>query len=252
MSHQLSAVIITLNEEHALPKCLDSLSFADEIVVVDSGSTDRTIEIAKDYGARVIQQDWLGYGPQKQFGVDQARFDWVLCIDADEWVSEKLSQSIVKEMMAPSYSAYECPRCNKFMGRWLRHGEGYPDYGLRLFDRQKASWSEDNVHEKVVTASPVGRLSGDLMHESEEGLSDYMEKQDRYTDFQADSYANESIGVLIVKAVFSPVVRFIKMYLLRFGFLDGKEGLIHISIGCYNSHMKYFKAFRKKMEKSSE
>ena len=129
----LSAVIITLNEEKALPKCLESVSFADDIVVVDSGSTDRTVAIAEEYGARVIHQDWLGYGKQKQFAVEQASHDWVFCLDADEWVSDELASSIQDVFPDPEYYAYKSPRCNKFLGRWLRHGEGYPDYNLRLF-----------------------------------------------------------------------------------------------------------------------
>ena len=147
----LSVVIIALNAASQIEACLKSAAFADEIVVVDSGSRDDTREIALKYGARVLHQDWLGFGRQKQFAVEQASHDWVLCLDADERVSDPLRASIVETLQAPRFRAYRMPRCNRFMGRWLRHGEGYPDWSLRLFDRRVANWSEDEVHEKVLT-----------------------------------------------------------------------------------------------------
>jgi glycosyltransferase involved in cell wall biosynthesis len=249
MSHQeklpVSAVIITLNEEKALPKCLESVSFAAEIVVVDSGSTDRTIEIAEQYGAIVIHQEWLGYGKQKQFAVDQASHDWVYCLDADEWVSDELANSIQGVIPYPEYVAYESPRCNKFLGRWLRHGEGYPDYNLRLFNRKFARWSNDLVHEHVVCNGQVGRLAGDLMHESEDTLENYLSKQNRYTSLQAEVQANRCNKPSIIRTVFSPFVRFIKMYFVRLGFRDGFPGFVHISVGCLNSYIKNLKIYEK-------
>ncbi len=122
-----SVVIITLNAAAQIEACLQSAQFADEIVVVDSGSRDGTVEIAVKYGARVLQQDWLGFGPQKQFAVEQAAHDWVLCLDADERVSRELREGIEAALSKPEFPAYRMPRCNRFMGRWLRHGEGYPD-----------------------------------------------------------------------------------------------------------------------------
>ena len=158
--HRVSAAIITLNAGSQIETCLHSLAFADEIVVVDSGSTDRTLEIARLGGAKVIQQAWLGYGPQKRLSVEQASNDWVLCVDADERVSPELRSSIEKALSDPAFRAYEMARRNRFMGRWLRHGEGYPDWNLRLFDRRSAQWSEVAIHEKVLTQAKVGRLSG--------------------------------------------------------------------------------------------
>jgi len=238
---QLSVTIITLNEERRIEKCIKSVSFADEIIVVDSGSRDQTIEIAENAGARVIHQEWLGYGRQKQFAVEQAANEWVLCLDADEWLSPELSKSIHSVLEHPEFSAYQFPRRNRFMGRWLRHGEGYPDWSLRLFDRNHAHWSEDEVHEKVVPDGETGKVSGDLMHESEETLKQYLAKQDSYTTLQARRLRGEGKESSIIKMVLSPIVRFIKFYLIRRGFLDGAPGLVHILIGCHNSSMKYAK-----------
>ena len=174
MSRQLSVVLITKNAEALLEKCLQSCAFADEIVVVDSGSTDRTLAIASAYKAKVIHQTWLGFGPQKQFAVQQASHDWVLCLDADEWLSEKLRHEISNLLHNPALGAYRFARSNKFMGRFLKFGEGYPDYSLRLFDRRQARWSDDVVHEYVIANGEVGTLAGDLMHESGEDIALYL------------------------------------------------------------------------------
>lgn len=238
---KLSAVVITLNEAAAIEACLRSLSFADEILVIDSGSTDETVALAKAQGARVIHQDWLGYGAQKQFGVRQARHDWILSIDADERISEALQASIEHSLHQPTAQVYAMARCNRFMGRWLRHGEGYPDYSVRLFKRMHARWSEDAVHEKVLTEAQVARIKGDILHESEEGIEDYLIKQNHYTSLQARALFERGKRVGVMKLLFSPLMRFFKFYFLRLGFLDGLPGLVHISIGCMNSYMKYAK-----------
>ncbi len=238
---QISVVIIALNAASQIEACLKSAAFADEIVVVDSGSRDDTREIALKYGARVLHQDWLGFGRQKQFAVEQAGHDWVLCLDADERVSDLLRASIVETLQAPRFQAYRMPRCNRFMGRWLRHGEGYPDWSLRLFDRRVANWSEDEVHEKVLTTSPAGSLQGDLLHESQESIAAYLEKQNRYTSLQAEHLCRQGKRGSNGQLVFSPLLRFVKFYFLRRGFLDGTPGLVHILIGCFNSFVKYAK-----------
>ena len=241
--HRLSAVIITLNAASQLDACLQSLAFADEIVVVDSGSTDRTVEIARACGARVVHQAWLGYGPQKRFSVGQASNDWVFCVDADERVSSELRSSLESALNTTAFQAYEMARCNRFMGRWLRHGEGYPDWNLRLFDRRRARWSEDPVHEKVVAETTIGKLDGDLLHESAETLHSYLEKQNRYTSLQAEMLLRKGVRPSLFKLVLSPVARFLKFYVVRLGFLDGVPGLVHILIGCNNALMKNAKLF---------
>ena len=240
-SEPLSVVIITKNAASQLAACLESASFADETLVVDSGSTDGTAELAAQCGAGVVQKEWLGFGQQKQFAVESARHDWVLCLDADERVSEPLRASILAALAAPAAQAYVMPRCNRFMGRWLRHGEGYPDWSLRLFDRRHARWSDDPVHEQVLADAPVARLKGDLLHDSAETLAGYLEKQNRYTSMQAEVLFKAGKRAGAAQLLLSPALRFLKFYVLRLGFLDGIPGLVHIAIGCCNSFHKYAK-----------
>ncbi len=245
----LSAVLITLNAARELPACLAALSFVDEIVVVDSGSTDGTLDLAAKAGARVIQQSWLGFGPQKQFAVSQAKHDWVLCIDADEIVSERLKNSIETVMQKPDHLVYRMARANRFLGRYLYHGEGYPDWSLRLFDRRQVRWSDDSVHEKVLTGGhPVATLAGDLLHHSAEQLDVYLTKQNRYTTLQAEALHKRGKRVGWRHIVLSPLLRFFKFYIVRRGFMDGLPGLVHVSIGCFNSFIKYSKAYALQQE----
>lgn len=237
----LSVVLITQNAAAQLPDCLASVAFADEVVVVDSGSSDGTTEVAARYGARVVAKEWLGFGRQKQFAVEQAAHDWVLCLDADERVSPELAASLVRALEAPVAPVYRMARCNRFLGRWLRHGEGYPDWSPRLFDRKAARWSDDAVHEKVLYAVTPGTLAGDLLHDSAEDLGRYLEKQNRYTSLAAAELHRRGRRAGLAELALSPLLRFFKFYLLRLGFLDGLPGLVHISIGCMNSFTKYAK-----------
>lgn len=237
----VSAVIITRNAARLLPECLESVSFAAERVVVDSGSTDGTAELAAAHGARVVHREWMGYGRQKQFAVEQAAHDWVLCIDADERVSPALAQSLRAALAAPVSPVYRMRRRNRFMGRWLSHGEGYPDWSPRLFNRLNARWSDDPVHEKVLYAVTPGTLEGDLMHDASDDLGSYLERQNRYTTLQARQAFERGQRAGVAHLVLSPMVRFFKFYVLRLGFLDGVPGLLHISIGCMNSYLKYAK-----------
>ncbi len=238
----LSVVIITQDAASQLLDCLNSVPFAQEILVVDSGSQDNTVQLAKNQGARVVHQPWLGYGPQKRLAVTLAQHEWVLCLDADERVSPELQRSLLAELDNPRFFAYHFPRCNRFMGRWLRHGEGYPDYQLRLFHRHHAQWREDPIHEGVDAQGAVGTLTGDLLHESAQTLESYLHKQNQYTSLQAEQLFKQGKRPGFGKLIFSPLFRFIKFYLLRLGFLDGVPGLVHILIGCFNSLSKYAKA----------
>lgn len=250
--HPLSAVIITLNAAAQLEACLRSLAFCDEILVVDSGSNDGTAELAARHGARVLQAEWRGFGRQKQYAVEQAAHDWVLCIDADERVSDQLAASIAAALAAPPSAALRFARCNRFLGRYLRHGEGYPDWSLRLFDRRQARWSADAVHEKVLTSAPVTTLAGDLLHDSAESLERYLAKQNRYTTLAAQDAVAQGKRVTVARLVLSPLLRFVKFYFFRLGLLDGLPGLIHILIGCGNSCVKYAKIIELRAELKTE
>ena len=237
----LSAVLITRNAASQLAECLASLAFCDEIIVLDSGSEDATVEIAGRQGARVIQAEWRGFGPMKQLAVEQAANDWVLCIDADERVSERLHKSILAVLSAPTLPTWRCARRNRFMGRYLRHGEGYPDWCLRLFDRRSARWSDDPVHEKVLATGDIGTLQGDLLHDSAESLETYFAKQNRYSSLAARAALARGKRATVWHLLLSPVLRFVKFYFFRLGLLDGLPGLVHILVGCAASGAKYAK-----------
>ena len=250
MAKQLSLVIITKNAATGIEKCLKSADWIENKIVVDSGSSDSTVEMAQQLGAKVIHQDWLGFGPKKQFAVMQSPTDWVLCLDADEFLSPELSKSLQTLFGQNNLlDAYKFPRSNKFLGRFLKHGEGYPDWSLRLFNKTKARWSDDIVHEKVVTLGAplkIGKLNGDLMHESGESVSRYIEKQNRYTDIQARLMIQQGECASCSRLILSPIIRFVKFYFLKRGFLDGLPGLAHISIGCFAAFLKYLKVIANK------
>ena len=236
-----SLVIITRDAGAQLQDCIASVGFAAETLVVDSGSRDDTVQIARRCGARVIEHEWLGFGAQKNFAVAQATNEWVLCLDADERLTPELGRSICAALTQPRFAAYTMRRRNRFLGKWLAHGEGYPDWNLRLFDRRGARWSEDAVHEHVVSSAPVGRLDGDLLHASAESFDDYLDKQNRYTTLQAAALFARGERSSAGRMIASPLFRFMRFYFLRAGFLDGVPGLVHIGIGCFNSFCKYAK-----------
>ncbi|HQZ44485.1 MAG TPA: glycosyltransferase family 2 protein [Usitatibacteraceae bacterium] len=237
----LSVAVIALNAEAQIGELLDSVGFADEVLVVDSGSTDATMGIAQSRGARVIRKEWLGYGRQKQFAVSSAANDWVLCLDVDERVTPRLAQSIREALADGRFKARRMARRNRFLGVWLSHGEGYPDWTLRLFHRAHASWSNDEVHEAVLTTAEVGRLEGDLLHDSAEDVETYMTKQNRYTTLHAQALYRQGVRAGYAKLFLNPLARFIKFYVLRLGFLDGGAGFAHVVIGCNNTFQKYLK-----------
>jgi glycosyltransferase involved in cell wall biosynthesis len=239
----VSLVVITRDAASDIAECLLSAPFCADALVVDSGSGDHTVETARRCGARVVSHPWQGFGPQKQFAVAQARHDWVLCLDADERLTPALRESIVALFASgdPPHAAYALARRNRFLGRWLAHGEGYPDWTTRLFDRRRAQWSADPVHERVLASGPVGRLDGDLLHASAESIERYIAKQNRYTTLQADALHASGARSSGFKMAASPLARFFRFYVLRLGFLDGAAGFAHIAIGAFASFLKHAK-----------
>jgi glycosyltransferase involved in cell wall biosynthesis len=239
----LSLVIIARDAANELADCLASVAFAAETIVVDSGSGDDTAGIAARSGARVIPHPWEGFGPQKNFAVGQARFPWVLCLDADERATPGLAAAVAALFAGgnPVAAAYAFPRRNRFLGRWLAHGEGYPDWNTRLFDRRRARWSDDVVHEHVVADGPVVRLRGDLLHLSAESIDAYIAKQNRYTSLQADALFARGQSATFAQLAISPLARFLRFYVVKLGFLDGAAGFAHIAIGAFASFLKYAK-----------
>ncbi len=248
----LSLIVITRDAAHVLADCLASVPFAAEKIVVDSGSGDDTVAIAERFGARVVLHEWMGFGPQKNFAVQQARHDWVLCVDADERVTEELAAAIRAAFAAPPTAfAFAFARRNRFLGRWLAHGEGYPDWSVRLFDRARARWTNDPVHEHVVTDGPITRLTGDLLHRSAESIETYVAKQNRYTTLQAQAMHSRGERAGVLQLGLSPLLRFVRFYVLKLGFMDGAAGFAHVAIGAFASFLKYAKLRALKAEKES-
>jgi glycosyltransferase involved in cell wall biosynthesis len=242
MTTPLTVTVITLNAGATLERCLRSVAWADEILVVDSGSDDATLDIARRLARRVEHHDWPGYGAQKRHATALARHDWILSLDADEWLSPELATALQTLLATgPDAAGYLLNCRNRFLGRWLLHGEGYPDPHLRLFDRRRGNWQDRPIHEQVLVAGPVARLQGDLLHDSAQSLSAYLAKQNRYTQLQAELLRQQGRRAGWSHLVLRPLWRFIRLYLLRRGFLDGIPGLVHILIGCFNTFSKYAK-----------
>lgn len=242
---KISAVIITLNEDRHLERCLSSLEgVVDEMVVVDSLSTDRTVETAQRYGAKIVLQPFLGYVEQHTFADNQAANDWILSIDADEALSEKLRTSILAfKQEKPLVHAYSIARLNNYCGQWIRHGGWYPDRKTRLFNRTQGSWQGVNVHEswKPNNNTAIGRLTGDLLHYTYQSIAEHINKQQKYADLSARGAAMQGKSSSISKIVLGPFWVFIKTYFFKMGFLDGYYGYLISRYAAYYTFMKYSK-----------
>lgn len=229
----LSACIITLNEADRIDACLDSLAFCDEIVVVDSGSTDGTRERAAAKGARVLERTFDGYRSQKDFAVNAARHDWVLCVDADERVTTALRASIdaARERAFAGQAGFRFARCTNYFGAPLRHGNAYPDRVLRLFDRRRGGWQGTReIHEHASVDGPVATLAGDLEHDAYRSLADQLARLERYARLMAEYLHAHGRRARIANILLNPAWRFVRGYLLRLGFLDGWRGLVYASV----------------------
>jgi len=249
MPQTLSVALITLNEAANLPRTLASVRWANEIVVVDSGSTDATLAIARSFGAQVFEEPWKGFAAQKNSAITHAAGDWILSLDADEEVSPELAREIQSLLAgAPAFSAYRIPRLNHFLGRPLRHGGYWPDPKLRLFRRGAARFQPQPVHETMQADGPVGRLKGYLIHHCYPTLGDYNEHMNRYSTIAAQALvdsgsANRSRAWLFWNARLNPAATFFYNYIFRLGFLDGREGLLqHLNHSAY-IRSKYLKAW---------
>ena len=222
----ISVTIVAHNEAKRIGACIDSVSWADEIVVVDAGSTDDTREICRKRGAQLIRHPWQGYAAQKNFALSQASHSWILSLDADECVSPELTAEILSVLSddAPS-EGYRIPRRNIFFGRWLRHGDLWPDYQLRLFRRDAGAFNEKSVHESVVVTGRVSVLSSPLEHYSYDSLFDFFQRQVKYAQLSAEDLASRGVQPGIADFVIRPFWRFFKSYVLKMGLRDGLNGL---------------------------
>jgi len=239
----VSACIIARDEEDRLGDCLDSLAWCDEVLVVDSHSSDGTRELAIARGARVIERDWPGHVAQKEFAIRQASHDWVFCIDADERVSAELRAAIGAARAAGFAGAagYEVSRVSRYLGRWIRHGTWYPDWKLRLFDRRRGAWGGRNPHDRVAVEGVVKRLAGELRHEPYRSFDDHLRTIDRYTTITAEEMRAEGRRARLLDVVLRPPARFLVFYLWRRGFLDGWQGLLLAYLAAHYVRLKYAK-----------
>ena len=240
---KISATIITFNEERNLPRAIESLRCADVIVVVDSGSSDRTVEIAQNLGARIVETAWPGYANQKNFAAEQAQNDWILSLDADESLSEALEAEIWRlKKEGPRFDGYTMPRQAKYLGRWIKHSGWYPDRKVRLYHRQKAQWVGDYVHESVKLDGSVGHLDSNLLHFTCDSLSEHLRTMDRYTTLAAEQLIESHTRVTWGRLILEPPWTFFRTYIIKLGFLDGVEGLAIANMAALYNFLKYAKA----------
>jgi glycosyltransferase involved in cell wall biosynthesis len=240
---ELSAIVITRDEAANIGACLDSLAFCDERIVVDCGSTDATVDIARQKGARVAFHEWSGFGPQKNYALSLATGTWVLSIDADERVTPELAAAIKGAIAAGGADAWEFPRLSNFCGRAIRHSGWYPDYVLRLFRRGAAAFDDVIVHERVICDGAVKRLRPPLLHDAMPTLEDALLRVDRYSTAKAQMIVVSGRKVSFLTGISHGLISFLRAYVLRAGFLDGAEGFLLAVVTAETSYYPYMKAW---------
>jgi glycosyltransferase involved in cell wall biosynthesis len=240
---KITATIITQDEERNIARAIESLRCCDEILIVDSGSTDRTVELAQKLGVRVVEAGWLGYAAQKNWAAEQASHDWVLSLDADEALSEALEAEIWSlKKSGPQFDSYTMPRLARYLGRWIYHSGWYPDRKVRLYHRSKAKWVGEFVHESVKPQGTVGHLESNILHFTCDSLSEHLRTLDRYTTLAAQELAASRVRVPLWSLIFDPPWNFVKAYVFQRGFMDGLEGLIISYMSAFYTFLKYSKA----------
>ncbi|MCH8317965.1 MAG: glycosyltransferase family 2 protein [Bacteroidetes bacterium] len=246
---KISAVIITYNEERNIGRCLDSLEgIADDIVVVDSFSTDKTGKICKAKGVRFVQNKFEGHIEQKNYAITQAQYPHILSLDADEALSEKLKKSILEVKAGWQYDGYYINRLTNYCGKWIRHCGWYPDRKLRLWDSAKGKWGGINPHDKfeMAAGSVTSNLKGDLLHYSFYSIKDHITQVNKFTDISSDALLKKGLKSSLFKIIFNPIVKFTRDYFFKLGFLDGFYGLVICTISAHAKFLKYVKAYAKR------
>ena len=239
---RLSVIVITRNEAARLPACLQSVAFADEVVVVDSGSADDTMAIAQRMGARVVQTpDWPGFGPQKNRALELATGDWIFSIDADERVTPRLRADIESAVAHGHFAGYSVGRCSSYCGQYMKHSGWYPDRVVRLARRDSARFSDALVHESLHVRGPVGRLEGELLHESYADLETVLDKVNRYSTAGAQELHNRGVKGTLATALGHGLWAFVRTYLMKRGFLDGRLGLVLAISNAESTYYRYLK-----------
>jgi len=240
---KISATIITFNEERNVARAIESLRCCDEILVLDSGSNDRTAEIATKLGARVVEASWHGYAAQKNIAAELAASDWVLSLDADESLSEALEAELWQiKKNGPKFDGYTVPRLAQYLGRWILHSGWYPDRKVRLFNKHKAQWIGEFVHESVKVDGPVGHLKSNLLHFTCSSLSEHVRSINNYTTLAAQELVSRGQNAGFGRLLFDPPWTFLRAYVLNRGFLDGVEGMAIAYMAAFYNFVKYSKA----------
>ena len=239
----LSVIVICGNNIATIRRCLESVAWADEIVVVDSGSKDGTLEIARELATKVRQTaDWPGHGPQKNRALDMATGDWVFSLDSDEWVTQKVRAELEAAMAGPGdKAAFALPRRSGFCGRFMRHSGWWPDYVTRLWRRGSARFSEDHTHDRVIVNGKVGRLRQPILHEAVINLEQMLAKINMYSSSSAAMFHRDGRRATLFTALLHGGWAFLRTYILRLGFLDGREGFMLAIINAENSYYRYAK-----------
>lgn len=238
---KISAVVITKNEESNIERCLKSLTWVDEIVVYDSGSTDQTVEIAKKIGATVYQGPWLGFGPSKDYATQQAQFDWIISVDADEEVSENLKEEIISRLkQLDPETGYLIPRKSRYLEKWINYGGWYPDYQLRLFNKKHSHWNQESIHEKVVSKK-TDKLTQDLFHYVFKDVEHQVMTNNRYSTLQSIEMHQKGKKFSWFHYFTKPYVKFVECYFLKLGFLDGWVGFVIARNAAYSVLLKWTK-----------
>jgi glycosyltransferase involved in cell wall biosynthesis len=232
MKAKVSATVICKNEAHNIEDCLKSVSWCDEIVVVDSGSTDATVELAKKHTPKVMFNEWKGYVAQKNFALGEATGDWVISLDADERCTPELHAEIVKELERadPSLAGFEVRRHVKYLGVWINHSGWYPDWKLRVVRRGKARWGGVDPHDKLLPDGPVKRIAADIHHFTYQDFAHHIRIINHFSDVVAHEYVKAGRKPSIFQAIFHPPWKFLEVYLFRLGFLDGFPGFV-VAVG---------------------
>lgn len=238
----LSVIIITKNESQPIARCLASVAWADEIIVLDSGSTDDTVAICKQFTDQIFVTDWPGFGPQKQRALEKAQYEWVLSLDADEIINDELKAEIQQAMLESTHiQGFEIPRLSSYCGRQIKHGGWWPDYVLRLFQRESGHFTDDIVHERIVVTGKIDRLDNPILHEAFVDPNEVLHKINSYSSLGAQKLLTQgkksNLGLAIIKGLWT----FIRTYFLKAAILDGAEGLMLAISNAEGSYYKYLK-----------
>lgn len=245
---KLSVIIITKNEQDCIGRCLASVKWADEIIVLDSGSSDDTVKICYEYTNHVYSTDWPGFGPQKNRALEKASGDWVLSIDADEWLTDELSDAIKNTLQSPTANGYSFPRRNIYWGKIIKHGDPGSDDVLRLFKRHHGKFSDDIVHERLIVDGNTATIKAPLMHDTYSNFEDMLERINRYTTLTAEKRFKQGKKASVFKAFTHSLWAFIKSYFIRGGILDGAAGFmvaVSSAESCYYRYVKLWLLLQK-------